>query len=622
LKKLSDKLKIPLIILYKLQVAIAIPKRRLGKKMPLKNTNSQLAKAGAREIEETFVSYRKQFDEVSGRAQSKFEARDWQGMRADAAARLDLYKAEVDKIESAIRQLLDNQIEDKKVWANIKAMYAGRVESLPDQELAETFFNSVTRRIFATVGVDPQIEFVDTDAAPSPARTQANGFRSYSGGNLTAGRIRKILADYPLADRFGDLKRDAALAAAKIKAHLNTIGLPDTIDRIEMLESVFYRGMGAYVIGRVFCGPGLVPLAIALLNSDAGISVDAVLLQENDISILFSFTRSYFHVESANPHELIGFLKTLLPHKRNAELYTAIGFNKHGKTILYRELLGHLSECREERFELSPGESGLVMIVFNMPDDNLVFKIIRDRFGRPKKATRQQVKGKYRLVFEHDRAGRLIDAQEFEFLQFDDCFFSAELLTELQAEAAQSVKIENEHVILSHVYVERRVTPLNIYLQEADPAAARDAVIDFGAAIKDLAVSNIFPGDILLKNFGVTRHGRVVFYDYDELCPLTDCHFRNIPQTASYDDELASEPWYAVAENDVFPQEFRHFLGLPDHLLRIFLAHHADLLDVAFWQKAQAAIKAGELPHIFPYAQSRRLNTSRLENASNARGLC
>ena len=576
--------------------------------MPQDLTNSRLANRGAKTIREAFESYRTQFDAVTSRAISRFKTLDWQGMRADAAARLDIYKNEVDIIETAIRHLLGDRIEDKQVWANLRSAFAGLVNQRNDRELAETFFNSVTRRIFATVGVDSQIEFVDTESGTSPTPAKSETYRSYKGEGSAAGLIRKILSAYPLAAEFQNLKLDAGRVAEKIEAHLHKKELPAAIDRIEMVDTVFYRGMGAYLIGRMFCGRKILPVAIALLNSDAGITVDAVLLQENDISILFSFTRSYFHVESASPYELIGFLKTILPHKRIAELYTAIGFNKHGKTILYRELLGHLSECREERFEISPGESGLVMIVFNMPDDDLVFKLIRDRFGRPKKITRQQVKGKYRLVFEHDRAGRLIDAQDFEFLKLDDCFFAPEVLAKLQSEAAQTVKIENEHVILSHTYVERRVTPLNIYVQEAEPAAARRAVIDFGAAIKDLAVSNIFPGDILLKNFGVTRHGRVVFYDYDELCPLTLCNFRKIPQSASYEDELASEPWYVVGENDVFPQEFKHFLGLPDHLLQIFLDHHSDLLDVDFWHKAQAAIKAGELPHIFPYAQSRRLN--------------
>ena len=574
-----------------------------------KQGDNRLSIKGADAIKETFVSYRSQFDQITSGAQSRFETLDWKGMRADAAARLDIYKNEVDNIEIAIRRLLGDQIEDKQLWASLKTEYAGLVSARQDRELAETFFNSVTRRIFATVGVDPQIEFVATDGNPSTAQAQAqvNVSRTYPGGNSTAEMICKILADYPLAAGFQNLEQHAALAGTKIDAYLREIGRPAAIDRIEMVDTILYRGMGAYLIGRMFCGPNLVPLAFALLNSADGITVDAVLLQENDISILFSFTRSYFHVESASPYDLIGFLKSILPHKRIAELYTAIGFNKHGKTILYRELLGHLSECREERFGISPGESGLVMIVFNMPNDDLVFKLIRDRFGQPKKITRQQVKGKYRLVFEHDRAGRLIDAQDFEYLKLDDCFFTPELLAELQSEAALTVKIENDHVILSHVYVERRVTPLNLYLQEAEPAAARSAVIDFGATIKDLAVSNIFPGDILLKNFGVTRHGRVVFYDYDELCPLTTCNFRKIPQSTSYEDDLASEPWYVVGENDVFPQEFRHFLGLPGHLLQIFLDYHSDLLDVDFWQGAQAAIKAGELPHIFPYAQSQRL---------------
>jgi isocitrate dehydrogenase kinase/phosphatase len=576
--------------------------------MPQDSTHSQLANKGANAIKESFLSYRNRFDALTARARSKFEALDWQGMRADAIARLDIYKNEVDKIESTIRRLLGERVEDKQAWTHLKATYAGLVNPCKDRALAETFFNSVTRRIFATVGVDPQIEFVDTDGSTSHTPTDSKLYRSYSDDKSTVDLIRKVLADYPLAARFCNPEQDGGRVAAKIEAHLRAMGLPAVIDRIEMVENVFYRGMGAYLIGRIFCGPNLVPLAIALLNAPEGIFVDAVLLQENDISILFSFTRSYFHVQSSRPSDLIGFLKTILPHKRTAELYTAIGFNKHGKTVLYQELLGHLSECRDEQFEISPGESGLVMIVFNMPNDDLVFKLIRDRFGTPKKITRQQVKGKYRLVFEHDRAGRLIDAQDFEYLKFDDCFFSPELLAMLKSQAVHTVKIKEDHVILTHAYVERRVTPLNIYLQAADTAAARSAVIDFGAAIKDLAVSNIFPGDILLKNFGVTRHGRVVFYDYDELCPLTACNFRKIPQSAGYDDELAAEPWYVVAENDVFPEEFKSFLGLPDHLLQTFLEHHSDLLDVVFWHKAQAAIRAGELPHIFPYAQSRRIN--------------
>ena len=409
---------------------------------------------------------------------------------------------------------------------------------------------------------------------------------------------------------FQNLPRDAALVAAEIEDHIKNSALEGSIDRIEIVKSVFYRGMGAYLIGRIYTNITLFPLAIALLNLPQGIVVDGVLLKEDDVSILFSFTRSYFHVEAEHPYDLVHFLKTILPRKRLAELYISTGFNKHGKTEMYRELMDHLTVCDDDRFATSPGERGMVMIVFNMPNDDLVFKLIRDKFDTPKSTTHQEVMEKYDLVFKHDRAGRLVDAQEFEHLKFDTCCFSPKLLDELIQDAGSSVRVENEHLILDHAYVERRVTPLNIFLREVKESEARKAVIDWGNAIKELAVSNIFPGDVLLKNFGVTRHGRVVFYDYDELCPLTSCNFRKLPPSVNYEDELASEPWFYVEENDVFPEEFVKFLGLSGPLREVFLQHHSDLFEADYWQQTQDEIKDGKLQHIFPYPRSRRLKRS------------
>jgi isocitrate dehydrogenase kinase/phosphatase len=322
---------------------------------------------------------------------------------------------------------------------------------------------------------------------------------------------------------------------------------------------------------------------------------------------LFSFTRSYFHVETERPYDLIHFLKTILPHKRTAELYISTGFNKHGKTELYRELLNHMIVCHLDRFDISPGQRGMVMIVFNLPRDDLVFKLIRDRFDTPKKTSRREIMSKYDLVYRHDRAGRLVDAQAFEHLKFDTSCFSPQLLAELNQDAGRTVRIENNSIVIDHAYVERRVTPLDVYLGEADEQQARRVVVEWGNAIKDLAVSNIFPGDILLKNFGVTRHGRVVFYDYDELCLLTSCRFRKLPDASAYEDEMAAEPWFYVDENDVFPEEFPRFLGLDSPLREVFFEHHGDLFETSFWQQAQQMIQAGELPHIYPYAQSCRL---------------
>jgi isocitrate dehydrogenase kinase/phosphatase len=574
--------------------------------MTEKLTDSRLANLGARAIHEAFSAYRKEFDVITRQAKIRFRECNWHGMRADAAERLELYKKVVDQVEAQIRRLLAARILDKLVWTGIKAVYSGFIGNRNDWELAETFFNSVTRRIFATIGVDPNIEFVDTDFETPPTPSISDVFRTYGGSESTETLIQTILSDYPLVDAFQNLRHDAKWVAAEIENRLRSIGVSGSIEQAQMVENIFYRGMGAYIVGRFYIGPALVPVAIALLNTDKGIIVDGVLLDKNEISILFSFTRSYFHVEVQRPYDLVRFLKSILPRKRIAELYISTGFNKHGKTELYRELLDHQTECTQDQFEISRGQRGMVMIVFNMPRDDLVFKLIRDHFATPKKTTRQDVMEKYDLVFKHDRAGRLVDAQAFEHLQFDACCFSDQLLDELQAEARQTVQIQDEQIIVEHAYVERRVIPLNVYLEEADADAARNVVIDFGGAIKDMAVSNIFPGDILLKNFGVTRHGRVVFYDYDELCPLTSCNFKKLPQALSYDDELSSEPWFYVDENDVFPEEFRNFLGLSEPLREVFMEHHADLFDVEYWRRAQKAINAGELPHIFPYERNIR----------------
>ena len=473
--------------------------------------------------------------------------------------------------------------------------------------MAETFFNSTTRRIFSTVGVNSSIEFVNSDFDLPPGEAVSRCFATLVNQLPNADLIKRVLAEYPYLTHFQDLEYDARQAAGKIKTALEALDAPGKIDRIQFVRTLFYRGMGAYIVGRITVGMTRIPLAIALLNSPDGIQIDAVLLNEDDLSILFSFTRSHFHVDVDRPYDLIQFLKSLLPLKRIAELYIAIGFHKHGKTELYRELLDHLSVCYEDRFDVSPGQRGMVMIVFNMPNDDLVFKLIRDSFDSPKRTTRREVMEKYDLVFMHDRAGRLVDAQAFEFLKFDGGCFSDRLLDGLKQGAGSTVTIAEDSIIVRHAYVERRVTPLDLFLKQAGEAEAVSAVIDWGNAIKDLAVSNIFPGDILLKNFGVTRLGRVVFYDYDELCSLTSCNFRKLPPPSVDEDEMAAEPWYYVDENDVFPEELRDFTGLSGVLKEVFLTHHADLFEVDFWQQTQDKIRAGELPHIYPYSENCRI---------------
>jgi isocitrate dehydrogenase kinase/phosphatase len=569
-------------------------------------TDSRLANMAANTIHDAFGVYRTEFKAYTSRSKQLFEACDWLGAQENARARLDLYRHVVDDVECVIRELMGERINSRLVWASAKAVYSGLIINRNAWEQAETFFNSVTRRVFTTVGVDEQIEFVATDFDSPPTPSSQPVYRTFTRQTSTEALFAEILEVFAFEVPYQDLARDCKLISEVVASRLREIGALRFVTRVEMVRSLFYRGKGAYLVGRMFSGSHMIPLTLALFNNEDGVVVDAVLLHETDVSILFSFTRSYFHVAVERPFDLVRFLKSIIPRKRDAELYISIGYNKHGKTELYRDLLHHLAGSNDE-FEIAQGEKGMVMTVFTMPAYDVVFKIIKDHFAYPKKNTRQDVMEKYRLVFRHDRAGRLIDAQEFEFLQFERQRFANDLLEELLKVAPSTVQVKEDHVIIKHCYVEREIIPLNIYLTEAPPEAAEAATIDYGKAIKDMAATNIFPGDMLLKNFGVTRHGRVVFYDYDELCLLETCHFRQIPQSAYYEDDFAAEPWFPVADNDYFPEEFEQFMGLNGRLRDIFHEYHGDLFDYHYWQSIQNRLKEGEVIDVFPYAQNRRL---------------
>jgi isocitrate dehydrogenase kinase/phosphatase len=401
------------------------------------------------------------------------------------------------------------------------------------------------------------------------------------------------------------------MAAPRIQQGLRDALGSEEIEALDVLRPVFIRNKGAYVIGRARRGEAVMPLLLAVINGPAGLALDAVLPTQDDASIVFSFARWYFHADADSPREVIGFLRSILPPKRIPELYISLGYTKHGKSEFYRDLMAHIATApSNETFVRSRGRRGLVMEVFTLPSYEFVFKVIKDRFPPSKNTTRERVMAKYREVLLQDRVGRLVDFQEFEHLTFPRARFSDELLAELLDSSSASVKAENSEngdVVIRHCYVERRVTPLDVFLEEAPAAKAEAAVIDWGRSLRDMAAADIFPGDVLLKNFGVTRHGRVVFYDYDELSALTACHFRRFPQARSLEEEMAAEPWFAVRDQDVFPEELRTFLGLEGHLRETFLARHAELFDVDFWLDMQERNRRGEVIAFYPYGESRRL---------------
>ena len=558
--------------------------------------------AGAAVLLGAYEVWRERFAGITARSRRHFERRDGLAAQRDSARRLDLYGECV--VESLVQ--LESRIGalagDRPTWNAMRDAFGRRVAGRADIELTETFFNSCVRRTFHTVGVDPDVEFVaitllDAPGLPSPGLTV-----TYPREDRLDQLVRRMLEALPFELPWDDLEGDARRVATAIVAEADV----RRIQAVELARPVFYRGTSAYLVGRLVTDGPAIPLLLALHNPAGRIVVDSILLSEDEVSIVFSFARSYFMVGYERPRELVDYLRAIMPRKPLAELYTAIGLHRHGKTELYRSLLRHLATS-DDRFEIAPGQRGMVMCVFTLPGFDVVFKIIRDRFDPPKTVTHDEVRQKYRYVFRHDRAGRLVDAQEFEHLEFARERFDPELLDMLLTKAGETVRVEGGTVVIRHLYTERRLRPLDLYLREADPRAARAAVVDYGQALRDLAATNIFPGDMLLKNFGVSRHGRLIFYDYDELAPLTECRFRELPQSSGDEDDVAGEPWYYVGERDIFPEEFRTFLGLRGDLLDAFLAHHEALLGVTFWLRMQDVHTRGEVLDVDPYRASRRL---------------
>ena len=570
-------------------------------------SDSRLSNFSATRILEGFDDYTTRLHSFNERAPSRFAHADWRGVQADAVGRLKIYSRVVGNAVEDISRMLGPRSDDPMLWIAIKAVYSGLIADRQDWELAETFHNSVTRRLFDTVGVDERIEFVDTDFDSPPSPSNESVYVIFERQGSTADLVRRILERFLPGLTFRRLDSDTAEVGDRIEARLTESGGLPVVGRAEVVRSVFYRGQSAYIVGLLYAGSFRLPMVIALRQEIDGVVIDAVLLTEDEVSILFSFTRSYFAVDVARPYDLVRFLRRLMPRKRIAELYISIGQDKHGKTERYRDLLRHLHST-DERFEHAPGTQGLVMIVFTMPGYDDVFKVIRNTFPPPKRTTRDSIMGKYRLVFQHDRAGRLVDAQDFQHLQFARDRFDPDLADELLTEASRTVHVEGDSIVLEHVYVERRVIPLDLYTREAVFPSASAAVIDYGQAIKDLACTNIFPGDLLTKNFGVTRHGRIVFYDYDELSALTDVKFKELPAPRDDTEAIAETPWFGVSDSDVFPEEHVQFLGMPPELKNVFLQRHGDLFQVEPWRAIQSRIGAGELMEVFPYSDEARLS--------------
>jgi isocitrate dehydrogenase kinase/phosphatase len=577
----------------------------------------------ARAMLDGFNRHYRLFRETSAEAKRRFEEADWHGQQRAQRERIEFYDKRVDEAAERLQTEFAASDLPKDVWQQVKLHYIGLLIDHHQPELAETFFNSVTtkilhRRYFNNdfIFVRPAVatEYIEND---EPASLPT--YRAYYPTKATMREtLMRIVTNFQLQREFEDLQRDIDCVLRAMHEQLGDFRMRANF-QIQVLSSLFYRNKGAYLVGKVINGFNETPFALPILHGENGrLVIDAVLFGEDDLLLLFSFARAYFMVTMEIPSAYVQFLRSLMPRKPRSELYNALGLAKQGKNAFYRDFLYHLRHSSDS-FRIAPGIKGMVMLVFDLPSFPYVFKVIKDYFPAQKETTRELIKSKYLLVKQHDRVGRMADTLEYSNVAFPLARFDEELVAELKEYCPSLLEEDGDALVIQHLYIERRMIPLNIYLQEASLGQIESAVIEYGNAIKDLVRANIFPGDMLWKNFGVTRHGKVVFYDYDEIEYLTDCNFRKVPAAHNDEEEMSGEVWYRVGPKDVFPETFGPFLLGNPSVRAVFMRHHADLLDPAFWQGHKEQILAGYVHDVFPYDAHKRFAHQRdLERASDS----
>ena len=576
-------------------------------------SSSALAETIAETVLEGFNKHFRIFQKITAGAMGRFETEDWMAERDASRKRVLFYDKRADEAIETLREIFGPALNDMSIWKQVKALYTMLLQDHKQPELAETFYNTVFCRMFDRTYFNNEYIFVRSAVSTEYIESDRPAYHVYYPAKLgLRTTIRRVLKSCHFSMPFEDMQRDVRRITRALsegfrerprKAHLNF--------QIHVINAIFFRNKAAYVVGKAINEYDIFPFAVPILNNgEGGLYVDTLLLGENALNQLFDFSYVYFMVEHPVPSAIVHFLQGLMPTRTKEDLYSAIGYHKQGKTDFYRDFLHHLTYSDDELIQ-APGIPGMVMAVFTLPSYPYVFKVIRDRFAPPKEMNRKEVEEKYQLVKEHDRVGRMADMMEYSYVALPKSRFSVELLEELLDSCESSISCDNNgNLIIKHVYIERRMIPLNIELEDADDERVDSLIRGYGEAIKELAAANIFAGDLLFKNFGVTPLGRVVFYDYDEVVYLTDCHFRKIPPPRFPEDELASEPWYSVGPNDIFPEEFARFLLGDPRIRRSFLKYHRDLLEVDFWVDKQEKIRRGELEDVFPYPQSVRFTRS------------
>lgn len=568
---------------------------------------SNLAVAIAKTIINGFERHLYLFNEITVSAKTRFEQAEWHKVQEASTQRTDFYDLRVKETLATLKQDFAITELDENLWQAVKHEYVKQLLCHNKSDLAESFYNSIFCNLFERKYYSNDFIFVESSQECLDNLKNKVIYTRYEPDEQGLfDTIATILTKPKFNLPYQDLERDINTLIEKFFRQASKTRFPVEQLKFDILDTPFYRNKGAYIIGRVVSPAGETPFIVAVLNDENGhIYIDTLLTDKEHMAVVFGFARAYFFVATPYLLPLINFLQELMPSKTKAELYAAVGYHKQGKTQFYRDFLHHL-EKSDDKLELAPGIKGMVMSVFTLPSYPYVFKIIKDKFAPSKKMTKKDVKSKYRLVKLHDRVGRMADTMEYREVAFPKDRFSDSLLEELEKVAPSIIRYEEDLIVIEHMYIERRMTPLNLYLADADDKQLHDAMMGYGAAIKQLIAADIFPGDMLLKNFGVTRHGRVIFYDYDEITYMDEVNFRVKPVPKTEEQIYAAEPWYTVEPGDMFPEELATFALANPKYRNAFLKYHPELLEASYWQQAQKNVADGIVEDVFPYPRSMR----------------
>jgi len=536
-----------------------------------------------------------------------FEDAEWARSTDASAKRIEGYEERVNITVAALHRDYPEASGSSELWPEIKIAFIGNLMGHLQSECSETFYNSVACRMLHRDYFNSKYIFWRPAISTEHLEGSKPAYHSYYPVSDGLRRcLLEIVTNSGLSNHWENLRRDIHYLERTLLKRRTSDWKAQPNFQIQVLDSLFYRNKAAYIVGRVVNGDIRQPFVVPILqNADGAIYADSLLMRQKDVAILFSFSRAYFLTDMEVPSAYVSFLLSIMPQKSVVDLYAMLGLQKQAKTLFYRELQYHLSHSRDN-FQAAPGVKGMVMLVFTLPSFQFVFKLIKDKFDPPKTVTREEVKGKYQLVKNHDRVGRLADTLEYSNVAIPLDRIDPDLLEELRANAASSTEEVGDKLVISHIYIERRMEPLDKYLAHASKDERKLAIGEYGNAIRDLAGANIFPGDMLKKNFGVTRLGRVVFYDYDEICYITECNFRRIPPARDYEDVMSDVPWYSVEEHDVFPESFGPFFFASEKDMKIFKQDHAELMTPAWWNQVKQNIIDGDMADVFPYPKKRR----------------